>query len=120
MNDDISVECCSNEVPSLKFISTRCIAIVLFQTNVHWRKLDEVIQIIQRWVYKANLGPSIKKQLQLGLYDVYREIERWNEKHAKLFDEEGKDETTGEMLRQRVHRSNHLRLFYGSIVWKYN
>uniref|UniRef100_A0A0R3S7A3 Rab-GAP TBC domain-containing protein n=1 Tax=Elaeophora elaphi TaxID=1147741 RepID=A0A0R3S7A3_9BILA len=119
MDNDISTACCSSEIPSLKFISTRYVALLLFQTNVHWRKLDEVIQIIQRWLYKATLPTLIKKQLQSGLRDVYREIERWNEKHAKLFDEERKDETDGR-LRQRIHRSNHLRLFYGSIIWKYN
>uniref|UniRef100_A0A1I8EFQ4 Uncharacterized protein n=1 Tax=Wuchereria bancrofti TaxID=6293 RepID=A0A1I8EFQ4_WUCBA len=119
MDDDISATCCSSKVPSLKFISTRFIALLLFQTNVHWRKLDEVIQIIQRWLYKGNLPAIIKKQLQSGLRDVYCEIERWNEKHAKLFDEDENDET-GQMLRQRVPRSNHLRLFYGSIIWKYN
>ncbi|VIO87843.1 Uncharacterized protein BM_BM5737 [Brugia malayi] len=119
MDDNISATCCSSKVPSLKFISTRFIALLLFQTNVHWRKLGEVIQIIQRWLYKANLPALIKKQLQCGLRDVYREIERWNEKHAKLFDEDENDETS-EILRQRVHRSSHLRLFYGSIIWKYN
>ncbi|VDK84916.1 unnamed protein product [Litomosoides sigmodontis] len=119
MNDDIATACCSSVVPSLKFISTRCIALVLFQTNVHWRKLDEVIQIIRRWLYETNLPASIKNQLRLGLRDVYREIERWNAKHAKLFDDEGRSETRG-VLRYAVNRCNHLRLFYGSIIWKYN
>ncbi|VDK81853.1 unnamed protein product [Onchocerca ochengi] len=119
MDDDTSTACCSSEVSTLKFISIRCIALILFQTNVHWRKLDEAIQIIQRWLYKANLPALIKKQLQTGLRDVYRETERWNEKHAKLFDEEGQNEKNP-MLRPRVHRSDHLRLFYGSIIWKYN
>ncbi|KAM3725176.1 Diphosphomevalonate decarboxylase [Dirofilaria immitis] len=113
--DDVAA-CCSNEVPTLKFISTRSIALILFQTNIHWRKLDEVIQIIQRWLYKANLPMLIKKQLQTGLRSIYREAERWHEKHAKLFGDDGKSEKNRK-LRQRVH---HLRLFYGSIIWKYN
>lgn len=37
-----------------------------------------MIQIIQRWLYKANLPALIKKQLQSGLHDVFREIERWS------------------------------------------
>uniref|UniRef100_A0A915Q870 Helitron helicase-like domain-containing protein n=1 Tax=Setaria digitata TaxID=48799 RepID=A0A915Q870_9BILA len=117
--DDSFMACSSVEVPTLKFISTRYIALSLFQTNVHWRKLNEVIQIIQRWLYKANFPILIKRQLQSGLHDVYHEVERWNEKHAKLFADESIHEKNRKLHRQ-VHRSDHLRLFYGSIIWKDN
>ncbi|VDN04702.1 unnamed protein product [Thelazia callipaeda] len=110
---------CSHEVPPLKFIATRFIALTVFQTNVHWRKLNEVIQIIRKWLQEVTLPALVKKQLLYGLSNIYREIERWNEKHAELFVEEKKNENNQRHL-FRAHRKDHLRLFYGSIIWKQN
>uniref|UniRef100_A0A9J2PF06 Uncharacterized protein n=1 Tax=Ascaris lumbricoides TaxID=6252 RepID=A0A9J2PF06_ASCLU len=109
----------SADVPELKFFCTRFVAISLFQANIRWRRLPDVTRSLKGWLAEAELPAVMKKQIHSGIGETIREVQRWGEKHVDLFEEE-KLGLINDSRILRVQRSEHLRMFYGSITWKAN
>ncbi|VDK45980.1 unnamed protein product [Anisakis simplex] len=107
------------DVPDLKYFCTRFIAISLFQANIRWRRLPDVVRSLKSWLAEVELAPLMKKQIHAGIGETVREVQRWGEKHVDLFEEE-KPRLIGDSRIIRVQRCEHLRMFYGSITWKEN
>ncbi|MFH4977417.1 hypothetical protein AB6A40_004126 [Gnathostoma spinigerum] len=102
--------------PNLKFLCVRAVCIALFQTNIRWRQSAEVARNLTQWLREANFPKNITQQLQIGLAETFREVQRWGEKHVQLFPDQN-TRSRGSRI-PRVHRGEHLRLFYGCISWR--
>ncbi|VDN60674.1 unnamed protein product [Dracunculus medinensis] len=89
----------------------------LFQSNLRWRRLDDVAESLRYWLRNISLPNLMKEQLHYGIGEVFREIQRWGEKHSSLFDDE-KPEFLKTSKLLKPNRREHLRLFYDCIIWK--
>lgn len=106
-----------SEVPDLKGICARFVALSLFQANIRWRRLSDVTRTLKGWLADAKLPALMKKQIYDALGSTFREVQRWGEKHMNLFTDEKPRLITGSHL-LRAHRGEHLRTFYGCLTWK--
>uniref|UniRef100_A0A0N5B043 Uncharacterized protein n=1 Tax=Syphacia muris TaxID=451379 RepID=A0A0N5B043_9BILA len=106
-------------IASLKSLAGRSIAITLFQNNVRWRRLTDVVETLKCWLKDIGVAARLKKQLHDYIGEVINEVQRWNEKHSALFGDEKPCLIPGTKI-QRAHRSEHLRTFYQCIAWKTN
>ncbi|KHN82243.1 hypothetical protein Tcan_08985 [Toxocara canis] len=107
------------DVPQLKYFCTRFIAISLFQANIRWRRLPDVVRSLKGWLAEIELPPIMRKQIHSGIGETICEVQRWGEKHVVLFEEE-KPKLISDSRILRVQRCEHLRMFYGCITWKPN
>ncbi|KAI1726086.1 hypothetical protein DdX_02780 [Ditylenchus destructor] len=113
----------ASHIPSLIQIATRATSLAIFQANLRWRRLNEVIDDLQRQILQWNdIPPKLKRAISDGLNEAFRELKRWNEKHVQMFPEAPKFAKRKAKIEccasKRVHRGEHLRLFHRSIVWR--
>lgn len=52
----------------------------LFQSNLRWRRLDDVAESLRYWLRNISLPNLMKEQLHYGIGEVFREIQRWGMK----------------------------------------
>uniref|UniRef100_A0A0K0G2V4 Ras-GEF domain-containing protein n=2 Tax=Strongyloides TaxID=6247 RepID=A0A0K0G2V4_STRVS len=106
-----------NEVECLRYFSARQAAITLFNSNVRWRKLSDVKRKLKDFLYKEKKLPTLMVvQIDSIIEQILREVQRWYNKHLKIFPDNIKTNPSG--TRRLFHPSEHLRLFYPRIVWK--
>ncbi|ETN71610.1 hypothetical protein RB195_001424 [Necator americanus] len=97
---------------SLTYLSARSIALLLFKTNIRWRRISDVAYSLRDFIDQLRLPPKAKKGIRTALAEVLREVRRWNDKHAEMFIKEPK------FKRRAMNRSEHLRTFYEHLIWK--
>uniref|UniRef100_A0A0K0EGP8 Ras-GEF domain-containing protein n=1 Tax=Strongyloides stercoralis TaxID=6248 RepID=A0A0K0EGP8_STRER len=106
-----------NDVNYLSYYAARQAAITLFISNVRWRKLSDVKRKLKDFLYKENKLPTLMiSQIDFLNEQILREVQRWHEKHLKIFPENIKNNPSG--TKRLFHPSEHLRLFYPRLVWK--
>jgi len=103
---------------SLQHAAIRAIALALFRANVRWRLLSEVTRSLKEWLAGVDLPMKVKKLIYAGLRETFREVQRWGEKHMHMFPDDAARYTKNNI--PRVHRGEHLRMFYDCIVWRPN
>uniref|UniRef100_A0A914ER31 Uncharacterized protein n=1 Tax=Acrobeloides nanus TaxID=290746 RepID=A0A914ER31_9BILA len=103
------------QVPSLGQIATHSLCLAIFRANVRWRRLSDVTFELRRKIIEWKLPLHQKQAIFDGLGEAFRELQRWGEKHFYMFTDPKPHVKKGP---QRVHRGEHLRLFYDAIVWK--
>uniref|UniRef100_A0A1I7ZQ42 Uncharacterized protein n=2 Tax=Steinernema glaseri TaxID=37863 RepID=A0A1I7ZQ42_9BILA len=103
---------------SLQHAAIRAIALALFRANVRWRLLSEVTRSLKEWLADVDLPVKVKRLIYAGLRETFREVQRWGEKHMHMFPDDAARFTKNNV--RRVHRGEHLRMFYDCIVWKAN
>jgi hypothetical protein len=95
-------------VPDLRFLCSRAVSIHLFQVNIRWRLLSDVTRSLKQWLFSTRLPRQLKSAIHAGLGETFREVQRWGDKHCDMFLEDPK----------RLHRGEHLRMYFGCLVWK--
>uniref|UniRef100_A0A914YAF6 Uncharacterized protein n=1 Tax=Panagrolaimus superbus TaxID=310955 RepID=A0A914YAF6_9BILA len=107
------------EIPSLSYLSNRVVCLKIFQANVRWRSLKDVVVDLKFQLRQWQIPNNVKNGIFDGLTETFRELQRWTEKHSQMF-----PETTSKITARRrqaglvaVHRGEHLRLFYDHLVW---
>ncbi|MCP9265427.1 hypothetical protein DINM_020724 [Dirofilaria immitis] len=102
--DDVAA-CCSNEVPTLKFISTRSIALILFQTG-----LRSIYREAERW------RKSFPYHIIITIIIIIIVIIIINEKHAKLFGDDGKSEKIESYVNEYTIYVSFTEASFGNII----
>uniref|UniRef100_A0A7E4V5Q1 Innexin n=1 Tax=Panagrellus redivivus TaxID=6233 RepID=A0A7E4V5Q1_PANRE len=108
------------EVPSLVDLANRAAVLRIFNVNVRWRMLRDIVFDLKMQMASWKLPNIAKQRICDGLTEAFRELTRWTEKHVQMFPET----STSTAVRRRmagivsVHRGEHLRLFYDYLVWQ--
>ncbi|CEF59691.1 Hypothetical protein SRAE_X000143700 [Strongyloides ratti] len=106
-----------NKVECLSYYAARQAAITLFNANVRWRKLSDVKRKLKDFLYKEKKLPTLMiSQIDFINEQILREVQRWHDKHLKIFPENIKNNPSGS--KRLFHPSEHLRLFYPRLIWK--
>ncbi|CAI4229485.1 unnamed protein product [Auanema sp. JU1783] len=102
-----------NTVPSLKFLTTRDIALKLFITNIRWRKIKDVAYELGDVLKTMRVPNQLREMIREAIGEVLREVRRWDDKHKEMFCESKK---SGRVM----NKAEHLRFFYRHLLWKHS
>ncbi|CAD5221788.1 unnamed protein product [Bursaphelenchus okinawaensis] len=105
-------------VPRLDYLSLRFLALYLFKVNARWRSNRDIRRDVFDTLKKLPLTLAVKKAILASFDRILKDVERWDSKHSKLFIEDHVNMKP--TITKSKNRSDHLRTYHGSLVWKNN
>lgn len=66
------------EVPSLAYLSNRVVCLKIFQANVRWRSLKDIVVDLKFQLRQWKIPNTLKDGIFDGLSEIFRELQRWS------------------------------------------
>ncbi|CAD5228795.1 unnamed protein product [Bursaphelenchus xylophilus] len=108
------------QVPQLNYLALRFIGLHLFNANARWRQTRDIRRDVFDALKKLKITLANKKAILASFDRILKEVERWDSKHSKLFVEDNVKIKPTKIAKSNAKRSDHLRMYHGSLIWKNN